>query len=324
MPHHTEQLPDWLFSDRLYENSLFFYVLIVLFWFFIGFIFMGFEIAGFSQKVNLLLNFVFYLVICACMALSPVWFWLIFKNTDTAQRELELYSILDDLDDEDYWQLKQELYQTGGLPMQSVQRWALVFLGSYFLFEVFFISSWVKELALVWEPEWATWLIEWAISHTNTPPLNVDRDLFLLDDEIRTLGYANEHLFMNSAFGHAVMLYRVIKTLFFIPVMIALTIILWQSMDWLGFWRVDPRYIHNVLSFIYRLFLSIGMFLLFFGAMLAFISGIELVVPYIYGKFNWLGLFWQHIGLIFILFYLKFLVGWFVFLSKLSNYFNRE
>ncbi|WP_186727976.1 hypothetical protein, partial [Moraxella sp. VT-16-12] len=149
---HTEQLPDWLFSDRLYENSLFFYTLIVLFWFFIGFIFMGFEIVGFSQKVNLLLNFVFYLVICACMVLCPVWFWLVFKNTNTAQRELELYSILDDLDDEDYWQLRQELSYTGGLPMQSVQRWALVFLGSYFLFEVFFISAWVKELALVWEP----------------------------------------------------------------------------------------------------------------------------------------------------------------------------
>lgn len=316
MTNHSDTIHDWLISHRLYEDNLFYYTLIILVWFCIGFTFLGFEINGFSQTQNLFFNFIFYLIICTMMALCPFWFKLFFSKTHTAKREQELQQALDELDGEDRAEVEAELAHTGGLAMRPMQRWALVFLGSYFLFEVFFISAWVKDLALVWEPRWASVLIEWAISHTNVPPLNVDRDIFVLDvldDGINELGYRDDYLFMNSDFGHAVMLYRVIKTFTLPFVMSALIVILWKPIDWLGFYRVDPRNIDGISSFLYSTFLSVGAFLLFIGATVAFVSDVELVVHYIFGKFNWLSLFWQHIGLIFILFYFKFLVGWFVF-----------
>lgn len=317
MPRHTDTVSDWIVSNRLYEDNLFYYALIICFWFFVGFSFLGFELQGFSLQKNLFFNFIYYLIICVCMAMCPFWFNLFFSKTHTAKREQALQQALDELDEYDRAELEAELLHTGGLAMRPVQRWALVFLGSYFLFEVFFISAWVKDMALVWEPDWVSALIEWAISHTNVPPLNVDRDLFLLDNEIRELGYADEYFFMNSDFGHAIMLYRVIKTFTLPFVMSSLIVILWKPIDWLGFYRADPRNIDGILSFLYSVFLSFGAFLLFFGATLAFVSGVELVVPYIYGKFNWLSLFWQHIGLIFIIFYFKFLVGWLVFWKQL-------
>ncbi|STZ62758.1 Uncharacterised protein [Moraxella lacunata] len=319
MPHHTNTIADWLISNRLYEDNLFYYALIICFWFFWGFAFLGFELEGFSLQQNLFFNFIYYLFICTMMALCPVWFRLFFGKTHTAKREQELHAHLDELDDEDRQEVVAYLNETGQLAMRPIQRWALVFLGSYFLFEVFFISAWVKDLALVWEPRWASALIEWAISHTNVPPLNVDRDIFVLDvldDGINELGYKDDYFFMNSDFGHAVMLYRVIKTFTLPFVMSSLIVILWKPIDWLGFYRADPRHIDGVSSFLYSVFLSFGAFLLFIGATLAFVSDVELVVHYIFGKFNWLSLFWQHIGLIFILFYFKFLFGWFVFIKQ--------
>lgn len=68
MPHHTDTIADWLVSNRLYEDNLFYYALIIC----IGFVFLGFEINGYSQAQNLFFNFVFYLFICTMMALCPV------------------------------------------------------------------------------------------------------------------------------------------------------------------------------------------------------------------------------------------------------------
>ncbi|MDO4699099.1 MAG: hypothetical protein Q4A69_00225 [Moraxella sp.] len=320
MSHHFKQLPDWLFSDRLYENSLFFYTVIILFWFFVGFALMGFEIARFSQKVNLLLNFVFYLVICVCMALSPVWFWLIFKNTNTAQRELELYGILDDLDDEDYWQLKQELYQTGGLPMQSVQRWALVFLGSYFLFEVFFISSWVKELALVWEPEWATWLIEWVRANTDfVSDEGVNHQLFSVrikpKDAVLYQLYTSEREFLASDFGGATALFQAFRSFGFPLILNALAIIMWRPLDWLGFARIDPRNIDSVGSFVFSGLATLAMvFFLFFAL---YYTALEESALMLIGKHFWSNSFSLNFILIFMILAIKFIYGWFLFFRNL-------
>lgn len=170
MTNHSDTIHDWLISHRLYEDNLFYYTLIILVWFFIGFCFLGFEVNGFSQTQNLFFNFIFYLIICTMMALCPFWFKLFFAKTHTAKREQELQQALDELDGEDRAEVEAELAHTGGLAMRPIQRWSLVFLGSYFLFEVFFISAWVKDLALVWEPKWASMLIEWVRANTNLPP----------------------------------------------------------------------------------------------------------------------------------------------------------
>lgn len=321
MSHHFEQLPDWLFSDRLYENSLFFHTLIMVFWFFVGFAFLGFEIYGFSQQMNLLFNFIFFLLICVCMALCPIWFWLIFKKTNTAQRELELYNILDDLDDEDYWQLRQELYQTGGLPMQPIQRWALVFLGCYFLFEVFFISAWVKDLALVWEPSWATWLIEWVRANTDfVSDEGVNHQLFAVCIKPKDVAlyqlYASEREFLASGFGGATALFQAFRSFGFLLILGAFAVIMWRPLDWLGFAHIDPRNIYSVGSFIFSCLATLAMALLFLSIILYFFF-LDMSAILLFNKQHWVDGFFWNFAFIFAVLTIKFIYGWFLFFRNL-------
>lgn len=213
MPHSHDTIKDWLVSNRLYEDNLFYYALIICFWFFWGFAFLGFELEGFSLQQNLFFNFIFYLFICAMMVLCPFWSKLFFGKTHTTKREQELNAHLNELDNDDRQEVIDYLSQTGQLAMRPAQRWALVFLGSYFLFEVFFISAWVKDLALVWEPRWASALIEWARGNTALPPIHKNNGIFYLDFELSTdkilhKMYATETEFLNSEFGKVALLFH--------------------------------------------------------------------------------------------------------------------
>lgn len=42
-----QNIMEWMTSERLYEEYLFFYILVILFWVAIGFFGFGFEIRGF-------------------------------------------------------------------------------------------------------------------------------------------------------------------------------------------------------------------------------------------------------------------------------------
>lgn len=279
MPHHTDTIADWLVSNRLYEDNLFYYALIICFWFFIGFIFLGFEINGYSQAQNLFFNFVFYLFICTMMALCPVWFRLFFGKTHTAKREQKLHAHLDGLDDDDRQEVVAYLNETGQLAMRPIQRWALVFLGSYFLFEVFFISAWVKDMALVWEPRWASVLIEWVRDNTDfVSDEGVNHQLFFVrikpsDVELYQL-YTSEREFLASSFGGATALFQVFRSFCFPLILFAFATIIWRPLDWLGGLSVDPRNIHSVGSFLFSSVATLAMMLLFVSIILYFFSWI--------------------------------------------------
>lgn len=206
--------------------------------------------------------------------------------------------------------------------MRPAQRWALVFLGSYFLFEVFFISAWVKEMALVWEPRWASVLIEWVKQNTTVPPLNVDRKLFILDISDNVFEYTDfktEQEFMHSRHGGAILLYRAIRSFNFVFIMISIAIIFWRVLDCFGMQKTNPRYIDGLGKFLWISALSVFMILFIFGGIIGGVMSISILVPYIHGKYDWLNLFWQNMMYIFILFSLKMLSGW-TFLWK--NIFN--
>ena len=80
------------------------------------------------------------------------------------------------------------------------QQIALVTAFVIMLFELFYLNAWMKEGILVWQPEWVNSIIAWVKSHTNTPPLNIDRDIFDLDisDTPFKQFFANEQEFMNE------------------------------------------------------------------------------------------------------------------------------
>ncbi len=306
---HSDTLQDWLVSNRLYEDNLFYYALIILVWFFIGFCFLGFEINGYSQTQNLFFNFVFYLFICAMMALCPFWFKLFFGKTHTAKREQELQQALDDLDEYDRAEVEAELLHTGGLAMRPVQRWALVFLGSYFLFEVFFISAWVKDLALVWEPKWASMLIEWVRANTNLPPLNVDRKLFLLkihsssDELLRTM-YATETEFLDSDFGKSSLLFHFIRALNFPLIFISTYLIFSKIIGWSGANKFKMhyqkiRFFDNIKNFLWLSFLMFFLLIMLFGGVGKLLIDIETTATMLLNISSWVDNFFFNIGHLF-------------------------
>ena len=324
MPHHSDTIADWLVSNRLYEDNLFYYALIICFWFFIGFIFLGFEINGYSQAQNLFFNFIYYLIICACMAFCPFWFKLFFSKTHTAKREQELNAHLNELDDDDRQEVVAYLNETGQLAMRPVQKWALIFLGSYFLFEVFFISAWVKDMALVWEPRWASALIEWVRANTDfVSDEGVNHQLFAVrikpsDVELYQL-YTSEREFLASSFGGATALFQVFRSFCFPLLLGAFATIIWRPLDWLGGLSVDPRNIHSVGSFLFSSVATLAMMLLFVSIILYFFF-LDMSAVLLFDKEHWVHGFSWNFAFVFAILAIKFIYGWFLFWRNILFY----
>ena len=321
MPHHTDTIADWLVSNRLYEDNLFYYALIICFWFFIGFAFLGFELEGFSLQQNLFFNFIYYLIICTMMALCPFWFKLFFGKTHTAKREQELQQALDELDEYDRAEVEAELAHTGGLAMRPVQKWALIFLGSYFLFEVFFISAWVKDLTLVWQPDWVLAITHWVKENINLPPLNVDRKLFLLNIHsssstlLREL-YETEMQFLNSEFGITTSFFHFIKALNFVPILIAVYLLLSNIIGWAGINRFNAdhqeiSFFSSLKKFLWLSFLMFFLFIMVLGGFGKIFMDIETTAEILINITAWVDNFFLNIGYAFFIIALSVTVSWF-------------
>lgn len=261
------------------------------------------------------------------MALCPFWFKLFFGRTHTAKREQELNTHLDKLDDEDRQEVIDYLSQTGQLAMRPVQRWALVFLGSYFLFEVFFISAWVKDMALVWEPKWASALIEWVRANTDfVSDEGVNHQLFAIYfsskmDVFREM-YASERALVFSDFGGAVALFQIFRGACFFIILLALTMVIWRPLEWLGVSGINPQNIHSFRSFMSS---SIGTLVItflsipiidYFAMSLSASSKLLLGISY------WMDAFFWNFGFVFIIIAIKLICGWIVFWKRVCLHFT--
>ena len=326
MPHHTDTIADWLVSNRLYEDNLFYYALIICFWFFIGFAFLGFELEGFSLQQNLFFNFIYYLIICACMALCPFWFRLFFGKTHTAKREQELHAHLDGLDDDDRQEVVAYLNETGQLAMRPAQRWALVFLGSYFLFEVFFISAWVKDMALVWQPDWVMGIVEWVRENTDSRSLpdggslfdfssRIGRDDFLLNY------YQTETEFLASELGKSAMLFTFWKFISFFPIVFALMGAFGLMSGWLGIGAIKERSQTNLWGFIVStaFLCGAGLMALMSVIMVIVVSDDTKIIPLATNKIGFLILFKWNILYIFTMIFLILVINYILTITSFIN-----
>lgn len=323
----SESVLGWVSSNRLYESHLFFYILILLFWGAVGYFTLGFELAGYSQQVNLLCNFLWLLVLGAAMSCAPLWCRLLFgrilKQRQT-EVEAEIQTRLARLHpgerDNAYTVLKGIYARQGRLTLGRPQIWSLIFIGWIMLFELFFISAWVKDLQLVWQPGWAEAAIDWVRHHTNTPPLHIDRDFFWMTFKTTNIPFdlrgGSEQEFMHSPFGQVVLFVFFIRFILFLPMTIAVGIIFWKPLDWFGIQSIDPRYIHTFKRFIWISFLSIFTTLMILSAGI-FIVDVDYRATDILSKPHWLSGLWLHIFQIFILACIKILVGWFIFWKQL-------
>jgi hypothetical protein len=326
--NQAQSVYNWMASERLYEEYLFFYILILIFWGAVGLFSFGFELSGYSLQQNLFFNFIWFLILAVAMAYTPMWYRLVFgskarleRRTQEIQKQIE--AITDSIKRE---AIQQHLANDGGLAPRILQKWSLIFLGWCALFELFFISAWVKDLTLIWQPAWIQWIIEWMTANLNLPPLGVDRQLFMLKLKNSFLkeDYSSEQAFLASSLGDVALVFQFWRALSFFPILAALIILLWKPIDWLGMTRLDPRYINGVGKFLWCSFISFFMFLFLIGCTSALFQSVNFLVPLVLSKSMWLEYFWKNAFFIFLIFSLKIFVGWFYFWQRVyRNNFNQ-
>lgn len=265
----------------------------------------------------------------AAMGCVPLWCRLLFfriLNKRQAEVEEEINDHLARLHpgerENAYKKLKGMYTRQGRLILGSLQIWSLIFIGWVMLFELFVISAWVRDLQLIWQPDWVEAAIDWVRKHTNTPPLHIDRDLFLLSFDNRKLpiisNNIDEQSFMYSKLGEAVLLFHFFRALLYFPFLIALAIVIWRPLDWIGFQNINPRYIDTARQFFWCSFLSIFLiFLILIFAHSMFWRDVGYRASDILGKTDWLSHLWLHVIQVFILLGIKMLVGWLFFWKQL-------
>ena len=281
MPHSHDTIKDWIMSNRLYEVHIFYYTLIIIFWVIVGFVSLGFEIGSFSSTQNLLLNFVWYLTVCLLMITSLI----IFCNTyeankykrylDTLEREIE--EKLTDEEKEIVCDLIQEQGHT--LPTNK-QRYALLFVGCYALFELFVVSAWIKDMTLIWQPDWVLAIIEWVKSNSTVVSVSANGGSFFSFNAFITKSnllydyYQDGKLFLNSELGKSAMFMSFIKLISFVPVIYSLCLVFWKMFGWISGDHLMRRASSEVWGFIWVSSLVLFMNFVMLLGILAIIVGI--------------------------------------------------
>lgn len=310
---HSDTAHQWIYSNRLYEVHIFYYTLIIIFWVIVGFVSLGFEIGSFSSTQNLLLNFVWYLTVCLLMITSLI----IFCNTYEANKykrylenlEREIEEKLTDEEKEIVCDLIQEQGHT--LPTNK-QRYALLFVGCYALFELFVVSAWIKDMTLIWQPDWVLAIIEWVKSNSTVVSVSANGGSFFSFNAFITKSnllydyYQDGKLFLNSELGKSAMFMSFIKLISFVPVIYSLCLVFWKMFGWISGDHLMRRASSEVWGFIWVSSLVLFMNFVMLLGILAIIVGMNFdmrILPIISGKLGWLDVFgWN-------LFYLCYVFG---------------
>ncbi len=268
-----ESVAEWMGSNRLFERYFFFYFLIIGAIGTIGVMTLGFEVSGFSAKVNLLANVVWVFILTLAMCFTPLWFRLLLgRRTDVLRDTQSVYEQLKELDEAEQIIAKKQLANNGKLPPSKLQFAAMVFIGWYFLFEFCIVTAFVDDNHhLIWEPQWVQSLIEWGIDNTRTPaelPPTKGGELklfyadFTLFDFLKaypfsSLQFSDEFAFLNSPLGHTAMFFSLWRVLLVIPVLITLGIAAGKMYGWLGLNRLNLYYTKGFWDFLRRLLFNI-------------------------------------------------------------------
>lgn len=310
MSKHSDTIKDWLVSNRLYEVHIFYYTLIVAFWIIVGFFSLGFEINGYSQLQNLFFNFIWYLVICVLMTVSLTIFYNTYETNKYEKYlktlEKEIAENLTDGEKEIVWDLIKEQGHT--LPTNK-QRYAMLFLGAYLLLELFFISAWVKEMRLIWQPDWVVSVIEWVLEHTELVSISTGGDFFsfsviLKSNDFLYQYYQDKGVFLNSELGKSAMLFVFLKFIASFPILVALSIVVSKVLNWLGINHLINRANSSVWGFIWTsalMMFGLLMVLIFF-MLSGDIASNTIILPIVTKNQGWVDAFgwnFMYIGVVF-------------------------
>lgn len=316
--NQSQSIQAWMVSDNLHEEYLFFYILIILVWFLLGLGTLGFELSGYSLKQNLFFNFIWLIVLYIGMALTPCWYRLIFgKHAYLYRATAKAMDKLNSYEERRSWR-KMRMTQRGQLPPSKFEVASLIFLFCYLMTDYFFVSAWVKDSILVWQPEWVNACVEWVKTYTNLPPLNENRKFFILSfktDDILQQIYHSEAEFINSSAGKTLLLYHLWHVMMFLPVVITTVTLWWKPLRWFGIKQIDPRYIKSTSELMRRIIWSIFLFFLMLVGCVVIIRSIDLFALSVVkdGVNHWIEETKLHGIYIFIAISIRFFYGWLVF-----------
>lgn len=257
MPQPYEHAYAWGYTNRIYENHLFFRLCIIAFWFFVAQFYLGFEIDGFNKYQDLMANFGVFLLLCAILIISLLIFYRIYEKPKGEKylKQLE-YKIENNLKPNEQEWVWDYLETSGYLLPDHKQRNSLILLSILFLFELFLLSAWIKEGYLVWQPTWILVIINWVENRTTWEALiHYDKWLaFTAMFDHKDLVYKYHKTpqeFLSSELGKASMFYSFYKLITFIPTLWLLNNTFGEMVGWLGLNRIKHRMQNGFLGFLF-------------------------------------------------------------------------
>lgn len=152
----NQSIQEWITSNRLYEEYLFYYLLICLFWFFVGLFSIGIRIPVFNDIQNLAFNTVWFLILCVALSVPKFWYFLIKgRHGQLFQATAKVYETLGSIEDvEQREQVHKQITSNGKLPPNRLETLSLAFLFAFILFDILYTRCWIRDLSLVWQPDW--------------------------------------------------------------------------------------------------------------------------------------------------------------------------
>ena len=108
----------------------------------------------------------------------------------------------------------------------------------------------------MWQPDWVTACIDWVKSNLALPPIYQKWDLFTLyfgsseTGRMLTARFGDEFQFIRTPFSNTLFFYHFIRCVLFVPIVVALSYVLWQPMQLMGNSDKDPANISSIMGFI--------------------------------------------------------------------------
>ena len=310
---------NWLDNEGLYKESLLIYLAIICFWIVLGYYTLGFEVSIYNAQQNLLLNFIYFLLLCTAILLTPFWYSLFFITpaTKIKLKNKILLAVCQIENKALAISVKEYLINNGELPRRNYQKIALYFLGCYFLFEIFYISAWVKNFQLIWEPSLVKSIVTWMIDNTSFPSEeNGSVKLFSISLERKVIsGLVTEKEFLFSKAGDSVLLFNFFRVLFFIPMLVSFSILLWDFFDAAGLEVLKPYNANSVKSFLWSLTATLVMSFMLIANLGTLVNSIDYKLNMVY-KWAWPHELWVNLGFVAIIVGVKFIISWLFYFKK--------
>lgn len=117
----------------------------------------------------MLLNFLLFLTLAAAISFPTFCYDCIVgrkRRQHTTMRWLEHQtSLIDDI-------IRREVIWSyvcagGTLAPRRLQRFTFIFIVLCILFELFLVNAWIRDMQIVWQPDWLTAVIDWVRNNTD-------------------------------------------------------------------------------------------------------------------------------------------------------------